>query len=868
MNVPNSRKPAWEEWQLTAFVLGELDETTETQLQRAIESDRSLAAEVKAIRQTIAQVSAVYRNESKATVPIQGLGTGGLQAILQRADTDSSGMRPNYLAPLIPASDASAIKAEQPGRPIMKWLGLLAMSACLLIAVWLSVPSLSSWMLDHAESLVAFDTSESMNVEPASATIVTDGKKSEAQVATDNAALSRELSMLQTEVAANSVGRAASSPQTSAADSPLPDYEPAEMPDLLFEEPQFEQVLSTPQNLLGDEVAGQNSEGYAVASNEMGGRGGVGMGMGGMMGGMSMGMEGGMSMEGGGEMGGGEMGGDGISGGMMGGYGMGAGQVESAPALAVASTMGMTGGGTNHDPYSRGLEHERHWDDGLRRRQYAESSNNRFDSIVDNKFERVSDAPLSTFSIDVDTASYAKSRQLLMENNQLPPAGAVRIEEFINYFDYEYAGPGNNDPFAAHLAVASCPWRPEHKLVRIALQAPKVDLSKRPAANIVFLLDVSGSMDEANKLPLVKESLRMLIEQLGENDRIAMVVYAGAAGCVLESTRGDKQKEIMGALERLSAGGSTNGGDGIQLAYNIARDHYIPGGINRVILCTDGDFNVGVTSTQALVDLVVENAKSRTFLTVLGYGNGNTNDAMMEQISNQGNGVYAFVDSWREAKRQMVQQLAGNLLTVAKDVKIQVEFNPQQIQAYRLLGYENRIMAAEDFNNDQKDAGEIGAGHRVTALYEVVPLGTQSDAGRPPIDELRYQSRDSLSPTPTLNQLSNASETAAGETAAEFNAELLAVKLRYKQPEGDKSELLVFPLKDSEATFNEADRDFRWAASMAQFGMLLRNSPHAGNSSWSSLIEQAAVAAREAGDPHREEGVQMMRRAAQLRRGR
>ncbi len=318
--------------------------------------------------------------------------------------------------------------------------------------------------------------------------------------------------------------------------------------------------------------------------------------------------------------------------------------------------------------------------------------------------------------------------------------------------------------------------------MRIALQAKKIDVAQRPKANIVFLLDVSGSMDEPNKLPLVKESLRLMIEQLTENDRIAMVVYAGAAGCVLESTTGDKKDQILGALDRLNAGGSTNGGQGIQLAYDIARDHFVPGGVNRVILCTDGDFNVGVTNTEELVNLVVENAKSKVFLTVLGYGMGNTNDAMMEQIANRGNGVYGMVDSRREARRQMVKQLAGNLMTVAKDVKLQVEFNPERVASYRLIGYENRALANADFANDKKDAGDIGAGHRVTALYEIVPVGA-ARVQPAPQTELRYQKRKPLAGEIPLGP--TATDDPAKPEAAKpdpvFSNELLTVSLRYKQ---------------------------------------------------------------------------------------
>ena len=476
-----------------------------------------------------------------------------------------------------------------------------------------------------------------------------------------------------------------------------------------------------------------------------------------------------------------------------------------------------------------------------------ESGSDRYAPIYENPFKFVESDPLTTFSIDVDTASYVKTRQFLLQSHSLPPANAVRVEEFINYFEYEYAGPHGEDPFAANLAVATCPWRNDHKLVRIALQAKKMDVSERPKANIVFLLDVSGSMDEPNKLPLVKESMRMLIQQLGENDRVAMVVYAGAAGCVLESTTGDKQDVILGALDRLNAGGSTNGGQGIQLAYDIARDHFVPGGVNRVILCTDGDFNVGTTSTEGLVNLVVENAKSKVFLTVLGYGMGNTNDAMMEQISNKGNGVYGFVDSRREAQRQMIKQLAGNLMTVAKDVKIQVEFNPERVASYRLIGYENRKLENQDFANDKKDAGEIGAGHRVTALYEIEPIGA---ARVQPAEGLRYQKRKT--------------DVAAEQTTKlndETNNELLAVSLRYKQPEGDTSKLLTFPLVDANKPFSEVDQDFKWAASVAQFAMLLRNSTHKGSASWSGLIETTESLAT---DESRRECVSMIRAASGL----
>ncbi len=487
----------------------------------------------------------------------------------------------------------------------------------------------------------------------------------------------------------------------------------------------------------------------------------------------------------------------------------------------------------------------------------------RFAAFSDNEFLPVEAQPLSTFSIDVDTAAYTKARQYLLEHRQLPPPAAVRIEEFINYFDYEYAGPKDDKPFAASLAVTACPWQPKHQLVRIALQAKQVETASRPKANLVFLLDVSGSMDEPNKLPLVKETMRLLTYQLTENDKVAMVVYAGAAGCVLESTYGHEQDKILSAIERLNAGGSTNGGQGIELAYKLARDNFIKGGINRVILCTDGDFNVGVTNTEALVDLVKQQAESNVFLTVLGYGMGNTNDAMMEQIADRGNGLYGFVDSRREAQRQMVKQLAGNLMTVAKDVKIQVEFNPSKVRAYRLIGYENRQLAAEDFNNDKKDAGEIGAGHRVTAIYELVPTSVAIDAV-PPVDGLRYQA---AKPKPELKPESKPEPaTAAKVEDNAYSSELLAVKLRYKQPEGTESQLLTFPLQDKSVPYAEVDKDFRWAAAMAEFGMLLRTSPHKGNATWATVRERARGALGNPIDTARAEAVEMIGVASELAR--
>ena len=473
----------------------------------------------------------------------------------------------------------------------------------------------------------------------------------------------------------------------------------------------------------------------------------------------------------------------------------------------------------------------------------------KYDVIVENEFLRVTDAPLSTFSVDVDTASYSKVRMFLNEHDQLPRPDAVRIEELVNYFPYNYKPPTDegDKPFAAHQAVASCPWSPDHRLVRIAIKGKEIKQEERPPSNLVFLLDVSGSMDEPNKLPLLKRGMRMLADQLSENDRVAIVVYAGAAGMVLDSTTGDHKAVIVEALDRLQAGGSTNGGDGIQLAYQLALDHFITAGTNRVILCTDGDFNVGTTGTDELVRIVERHAKSGVFLSVLGFGMGNHNDSMLEQISNKGNGNYGFIDTAMEARKVLVEQMSATLVTIAKDVKIQVEFNPAKVKAYRLIGYENRVMADQDFNDDSKDAGEIGAGHTVTALYEIVPAGKTVEVA-PAVDELKYQTR-------------------SRPTEAASSGELLTLKLRYKQPAGDTSSLLTFPLKDSEQTFNQTDRDFQFAAAVASFGMLLRDSKYKGNATYASVLEIATAAAQNDESGFREEFLHLVRKAAELAGG-
>ena len=432
-----------------------------------------------------------------------------------------------------------------------------------------------------------------------------------------------------------------------------------------------------------------------------------------------------------------------------------------------------------------------------------------YDHIVENGFVTALQNPLSTFSVDVDTASYANVRRFLT-SGKVPPAGAVRIEELINYFSYDYKAPVDDSPFAVHLDVATCPWQPKHNIVRIALQGKRIDTEERKSANLVFLLDVSGSMRSANKLPLVKSAMRMLVEELNENDRIAIVCYAGASGVALPSTSVTKRDTILSALERLVSGGSTNGGEGIQLAYRIATENFIAGGTNRVILCTDGDFNVGVTDNSQLVSLVKSNAKSNIFLSILGFGSGNLNDSLMETLSNEGNGNYAYIDSINEARKNLIDGIGGTLETIAKDVKIQVDFNPHLVKEYRLIGYENRQLADEDFINDQKDAGDIGAGHSVTALYEIVT--TLMEDNKSNVEPSKY-----VETKPTQNL-----------------GELLTVRLRYKLPDESMSRQLRSTLNNP-LKIDQPKGDFRFACAVAQFGMLLRNSAYMQNTNWNSI---------------------------------
>ena len=464
--------------------------------------------------------------------------------------------------------------------------------------------------------------------------------------------------------------------------------------------------------------------------------------------------------------------------------------------------------------------------------------------IVENPLRNPLTEPLSTFSVDVDTASYANVRRFLTSGRR-PPRDAVRIEELINYFSYDDPAPTGDDPFAVSLEAAASPWHADRLVVRVGLKARDIDRRERPAGNLVFLVDVSGSMSAANKLPLVKQSLKLLVGELGPTDRISLVTYAGNAALRLPPTAGDDKEMILAAIDGLSSGGSTHGSAGIEMAYDQAAQHFVEGGVNRVLLATDGDLNVGVTSNDALEALIREKAKSGIFLTVLGFGEGNLQDAKMERIADKGNGIYAYIDGLREARKVLVEQLTGSTITVAKDVKLQVEFNPATVAGYRLIGYENRLLTAEDFRDDTKDAGEIGAGHSVTALYEIVPRGVAPGRGAEP---LKYQQQ----PEPAV-VLSDDGEP---------SSDLLTVKLRWKEPAGSTSTLAEFPLAERGGSFEAASADLRFASAVASFGMLLRGSAEAGAVTFAKTAQIASDALGADAGGYRTEFVDLVRKAA------
>lgn len=464
-----------------------------------------------------------------------------------------------------------------------------------------------------------------------------------------------------------------------------------------------------------------------------------------------------------------------------------------------------------------------------------------YDAISENRFLAASNTPLSTFSIDVDAAAYSNVRRFL-QNGQLPPAGAVRIEEMINYFRYEYPQPKGEAPFSINTEISDCPWNSKHKLALIGLQGKKITMENLPASNLVFLIDVSGSMMDENKLPLVRSSMKLLVDQLRQQDKVAIVVYAGSAGQVLPSTNGYEKTKIKDAIDKLEAGGSTAGGEGIKLAYRIAKENFVEDGNNRVILCTDGDFNVGVTSNDALERLIEEERKSGVFLTVLGYGTGNYQDSKMQRLANKGNGNHAYIDNLVEARKVLVSEFGGTLFTIAKDVKLQIEFNPTRVHAYRLIGYENRLLNKEDFNNDQKDAGDLGSGHTVTALYEIIPVGVQSKFIEP-VDSLKYQTK--LHPV-------------AG------SGELMTIKFRYKKPDANVSKLLEHAVVDKQVQLANTSANFRFAAAVASFGMLLRNSEFKQQASYDQAWQLAKDALQNDEEGYRSEFLKLVKNAQSL----
>jgi Ca-activated chloride channel homolog len=469
-----------------------------------------------------------------------------------------------------------------------------------------------------------------------------------------------------------------------------------------------------------------------------------------------------------------------------------------------------------------------------------QTSTESYSSIVENGFKWAVDEPLNTFSIDVDRASYSNIRRFI-NNGSLPPVDAVRIEEMINYFDYDYESPSGSDPVKVFTEMAPAPWNKEHQLLHVGIKARDIDKDNLPPSNLVFLLDVSGSMSAPNKLPLLKSGLKMLVQQLRKQDRVAIVVYAGAAGLVLESTSGDEKDKIIAALDQLSAGGSTAGGAGINLAYSTAAKYFQKDGNNRVILATDGDFNVGASSDQSMEELITQKRKEGVFLTVLGFGMGNYKDSKMEILADKGNGNYAYIDNISEARKTLVSEFGSTLFTVAKDVKIQVEFNPANVSAYRLIGYENRKLNNEDFNDDKKDAGEMGAGHVVTALYEIVPVGVDLKGK---IDPLKYKEQTLVLNAPAL-----------------YTNEVATLKLRYKEPDADQSKLMTTTIKTSDRKNQIESDNLKWSASMAQFGMLLRNSEYKGTTIYETTISLAQSAVGNDTEGYRRECVQLMKNA-------
>ncbi|WP_207420341.1 vWA domain-containing protein [Desertivirga brevis] len=510
------------------------------------------------------------------------------------------------------------------------------------------------------------------------------------------------------------------------------------------------------------------------------------------------------------------------------------GAVAAAPTAAMHGKIsGIAIRGQNNQVYTRHI-------------LIPDHNTESYKEITENGFQNPKDQALSTFAVDVDGASYTNLRRFI-NNGQLPPKDAVRVEEMINYFKYDLEGPKDDKPVAIHTELSSAPWNPQHQLLRIGLKAKEVKTEKLPASNLVFLIDVSGSMSPENRLPLVKTSLKMLVDQLRDKDQVAIVTYAGYVTLALKSTPGSRKAEIKNAIDALGSGGSTSGGAGLRMAYQVARENFKKEGNNRIIMATDGDFNVGASSDKEMEDLIVQERESGVNISVLGFGMGNLKDSKMETIANKGRGNYAYIDNITEARKAMVTEFGGTLFTIAKDVKIQVEFNPGKVQAYRLIGYENRLMAKEDFNNDKKIGGDMGVGHTVTALYEIIPVGVKSDFSLS-VDPLKYQKQA------RKEDLTNSDDVAT-------------IKFRYKDPHSDKSRLVQVIQEDRALAFESASADFRFASAVAEFGMLLRNSEFKQASSFDKLILRAKGARGKDDDGYRAEFVRLAESAAMLSKG-
>jgi Ca-activated chloride channel homolog len=480
---------------------------------------------------------------------------------------------------------------------------------------------------------------------------------------------------------------------------------------------------------------------------------------------------------------------------------------------------------------------------------YVQHNTEGYTAIDENGFKDVQHNPLSTFSIDVDKASYSNVRRFL-NMGQLPPQDAVRIEEMINYFNYDYPEPIGKHPFSVYTEISECPWNSSHQLLHVGLKGKSIDKSELPPSNLVLLLDVSGSMSAANKLPLLKQAFRMLVNELRPEDRIAIVVYAGAAGLVLESTPGSEKAKIIAALDNLQSGGSTAGGAGLNLAYKVAQENFAEEGNNRIILATDGDFNIGSSSNAEMERLIEEKREHGVFMTVLGFGMGNYKDDKMEIIADKGNGNYAYIDNIQEARKVFITEFGGTLFTIAKDVKFQMEFNPARVKGYRLVGYENRLLNDEDFNDDKKDAGEMGAGHTVTALYEIIPAGSTESLKS--IDPLKYQA-------------DRGDVKSIDQVKSDPRAELMTVKLRYKQPDGKTSTKVEIPVKGKVMELDETSDNFRFAASIAEFGLILRDSKYKEDASMEHVIAMAKAARGEDEEGYRSEFMKLVRLADSLK---